>query len=128
MSGARLARELPEWLKPGKEDGASKNTRRSILYYRQIFFATPPWVDQKKVHEIYREAARQRRAGRDVDVDHIVPLNHPLVCGLHWHGNLQIIKRSENASKSNCWWPDCWWENNLLFCENLEPFQISFLK
>jgi 5-methylcytosine-specific restriction endonuclease McrA len=44
---------------------------------------------------------RLRRAGKDVVVDHIVPLQGENVTGLHVEYNLQIITRAENTIKGN---------------------------
>jgi len=39
------------------------------------------------------------------DVDHIIPLKHDLVCGLHVAQNLQLMSPSANYSKGNTWLP-----------------------
>lgn len=36
-------------------------------------------------------------------VDHEIPLNHPLVCGLHVLANLQYLTVERNLAKSNSW-------------------------
>jgi 5-methylcytosine-specific restriction endonuclease McrA len=41
--------------------------------------------------------------GIQYEVDHIIPLNHELVCGLNIPENLQIITQEENRKKSNKW-------------------------
>lgn len=41
-----------------------------------------------------------------VTVDHIVPLRHPLVCGLHVQDNLQLSTERFNKIKGNRFWPD----------------------
>lgn len=72
--------------------------RRSIL----IRLATPRWADRAKILEIYRERERmERETGIPHDVDHIIPIVHPDVCGLHCEHNLRVITAAENGAKSN---------------------------
>lgn len=59
------------------------------------------WSDLKEIAKIYRKA---RESG--MHVDHIVPLQSELVCGLHVTCNLQLLTASENSEKGNYWWPD----------------------
>ena len=58
--------------------------------------ALVPWADLEKISEIYSEA---RKLG--MHVDHIIPLKHELVCGLHNEFNLQLLPPNENMAKSN---------------------------
>ena len=37
------------------------------------------------------------------EVDHEIPINHPLVCGLHCKANLQHLTKEENRKKGNNW-------------------------
>ena len=57
---------------------------------------TPTWADQDKINAVYAEAAKC-----GLHVDHVIPITHPLVCGLHVHNNLQLLTKAENSSKNN---------------------------
>lgn len=62
----------------------------------------PLWADRKAIRELYYTARRlTAETGIKHEVDHIIPSNHPLVCGLHVESNLQVITELENITKSN---------------------------
>lgn len=60
--------------------------------------ATPKWANIVQIKAIYKEAA-----GGGMHVDHIVPLVHPMVCGLHVENNLQLLTPADNIRKHNNW-------------------------
>lgn len=69
--------------------------------------ATPIWVRSKYLRLFYRLAKEEgERLGVSLHVDHIVPLIHPRVCGLHNEFNLQLVTARANLSKQNRYWPD----------------------
>jgi hypothetical protein len=69
--------------------------------------AMPKWANRFFIDEAYALARlRTKITNLQWDVDHIVPLKHPLVCGLHVEHNLQLIPKSLNSAKGNRYWPD----------------------
>lgn len=100
---ARLAIEHKDWAKNNRHKRNATTAKRNS----SKLHATPLWADFDAISQIYREASRiQLETGVKMHVDHIVPLQHPLVCGLHCVANLQILTATENIAKKNYWWPD----------------------
>lgn len=59
-------------------------------------------IDQIKVQQLYLDAKRMRaETGRNYNVDHIIPIVHEIVCGLHCSANLRIVPYIANAAKGN---------------------------
>jgi len=77
------------------------NTHTKRMYALAARQAVPPWADRKATAEVYRRARELRDLGFDVHVDHVFPIRGEDVCGLHWHGNLEIIDGHENKLKGN---------------------------
>lgn len=88
----RIKRSL-EWAKknPGKKNAHNAKRRATRLN------ATPPWADLEAIKEFYKNCPE------GYHVDHIVPLQHNLICGLHVLENLQYLTAEDNLSKSNKW-------------------------
>ncbi len=64
--------------------------------------ATPPWANMDAIKSFYFEAARLTKiTGIPHDVDHIVPITHEYISGLHCEFNLQILTEQENSKKHN---------------------------
>lgn len=73
----------------------------------QQMLATPKWANRGAMLALYREARRiERDTGVPHQVDHIVPLLSPYVCGLHCEHNMMVLPRTENLTKGNRVWPD----------------------
>jgi len=66
------------------------------LRKRRVRLATPKWSDKEAIRCVYQEAHYMQ-----MHVDHIIPLKHPLVCGLHVWDNLQLLSEQANKAKGN---------------------------
>jgi hypothetical protein len=92
-----------KWALKNKDYLVFSGARRRAAKHK----ATPLWANQFFIAEAYRLAKqRESNLGGKWHVDHIVPLQSKLVCGLHVENNLQVIQASANYRKSNLYWPD----------------------
>ena len=106
--------KLKEFFSSNKERASGyarryrKNNRAVINEYKakdrliRRKLSVPKWANLMAIKEIYEEAARRTmESGIPHEVDHVIPLKNPLVCGLHVETNLQILTESENVKKRN---------------------------
>lgn len=92
-----------EYSQKNKDKLTAKAAKRRAVQKR----ALPAWADLEVIAEVYRHARELSAiSGLPFHVDHIVPLQSKLVCGLHCEANLQIIYGPENISKNNRHWPN----------------------
>ena len=103
--GVAVAR-ASAWNKTHPEVMNAVGARRRATKFR----AAPAWANKFFIEEAYALAALRAKLQSGGyakwHVDHIVPLRHPLVCGLHVEHNLQVIPAVQNMAKGNRHWPD----------------------
>lgn len=64
--------------------------------------AMPPWANKDEIKSVYKMSKElTKKTGIKHEVDHVIPIKHPLVCGLHVEYNLHVIPENENRVKSN---------------------------
>lgn len=91
------------WSKQNRSKVYLSNASRRATKLR----ATPTWVDLKAMEAFYAKSVKlSEETGITHHVDHIVPLQNEIVCGLHNQFNLQVLTATENISKGNRFWPD----------------------
>ena len=83
---------------PAANNSAKYSRKRKL----QVKLATAVWANREQIKAFYLKArTRTMESGNRHVVDHIVPLQHPLVCGLHVPANMRIIASRANAVKNN---------------------------
>lgn len=104
----KVRQSSKRWEQTNRDKVVAKVQRRNALKKNR----SPSWATKFFIDEIYHLAKiRSEVTGIKWHVDHMVPLNHPLVSGLHCEANLQVITQQANLSKGNKYWPDMWTQN-----------------
>jgi hypothetical protein len=103
--GARACRAIRVRLLRDGVAALPRGWRRSWIIAR--IKATPPWADFDQIRKVYAEASRRHlQTGIPQQVNHRIPLQHPNVCGLHVHNNLEVLTAKQNNARRNYWCPD----------------------
>lgn len=90
-------------------------------YIRSVILSCPPWADLVELRML-RAWTRVMTifTGIPHQLDHIVPLNNPRVCGLTVPWNLQVVPARVNNAKSGSWYE---WHGDIF----AQPGQIPLL-
>jgi hypothetical protein len=117
------AKRMSRWKAENRQRVAAHESARRASKMGSV----AAWCDHAEVDAIYALAIQMRGEGKQVAVDHVVPITPPkaqsldgnfqpksrfvgplipLVQGLQCHTNLAIIDRFKNISKHNKHWPD----------------------
>ncbi len=81
---------------------SNKGKVASIASSRRLRKKNATIVKDPRVDKIFEKCSElSLELGVQFTVDHIIPLTHPDVCGLHVWDNLQILDKSLNSSKYN---------------------------
>lgn len=101
----KLKAQAAEWTAKNQDRKREATARRRAG--RKM--AVPPWANQAEIRRFYVLAHKlTKETGIKANVDHVVPLQSPLVCGLHCAANLSVLTAAHNKSKGNLWWPQMW--------------------
>jgi hypothetical protein len=96
-----------QWRKNNKDKVNANVAKRKALKKQAI----PQWANLEAIKNIYKQADQLTQSTKiPHEVDHIYPLQSKYMCGLHLESNLQILTKTENATKKNYTWPgqlDC---------------------
>lgn len=94
--------QLCESARASRRKYKKANPEKDRAYVAKRRKRTVPFSDLAKITHVYWVCELVTQiTGVVHEVDHIVPLNHPKVSGLHVHTNLQILTQTENRKKGN---------------------------
>jgi hypothetical protein len=87
----KIKKQIADWQKENQDKKNSLCAKRRA----KLLKAIPKFANIDKIKEIYKNCPK------GYHVDHIIPLNNPIVCGLHVEWNLQYLSAKDNCSKGN---------------------------
>lgn len=87
----RAQAKSAKWKTENRDINSAINNARKIKV-RQAKLSS---VEEEEILKVYSECPD------GYNVDHIVPINHKNVCGLHVPWNMQYLSKSDNLKKSN---------------------------
>lgn len=103
--------ENKDKIKDSQSKYASKNKGKYNAYAMKRISskknAAVDWADKQYIDDLYENCREAEQIFGNIglnvkfQVDHIIPLQHDLVCGLHVQDNLQILSARDNQSKNN---------------------------
>lgn len=94
-----MAKEAAKRWKKRNPWAAAETQRRRVAAKLN---AVPAWANRFFISEIYDLAARRTKVtGIEWHVDHIVPLQSKVACGLHCETNLAVVPARLNIAKGN---------------------------
>lgn len=104
MLNYTVHQEIPVFLRPEYRKTVDHVQTERVARQR-AGKACPCWLTSKDIANIVKTyktcSDTSRRTGIPHHVDHVVPLNGTLVCGLHVPDNLQVIPALDNIVKGN---------------------------
>jgi len=87
----KIKKQIANWQKENQDKKNNLCAKRRA----KLLKAIPKFANIDKIKKIYKNCPK------GYHVDHIIPLNNPIVCGLHVEWNLQYLSAKDNCSKGN---------------------------
>ena len=94
---------LDNFLSDRNEIWFERDARKRKLLKR----STPPWVDTTRIRNLYQKTTElnSKYQGLGFVVHHIIPISHPLVCGLHTIDNMEIVSKTRKKQLGRKFYP-----------------------